>query len=444
MHESIEALRWARSLIAAGTARPEEMAVAAASPAELDDHMLALRRETNLPVHFVHGVKAITERDGQAVAALAELLVKGLSQERVRRLFRLLHGRSPALADLPRDWARVLPMDAPLTTLDRWAQALANAADWPDGVDRSALVLDVLSLLAHGPDALIEVGERLLTGLALKLWRRALTEGPAAALPVTLSELRIDDRSEPASSIVWCSAAALASAPRPFVWLIGLNSGRWPRHIAEDRLIQDHVIPLDELDPLPVAEADRRDFCYDPGHSRALGHALLQPSRCRRAAAGAVATYRRHEPDLILLAAAYLSTRRAMPIGCWRARASLRVRRSDVRGCCAGTIWWYRQAPTAHDGVCSAPVICASPKPWRGRNRPVRCAYCYGTQSGSCGNTRSAGGSPRKPKSRSRSILCPSATWCTRCCARPWTPSNTMGVLLPRRCPGSTPPSMRQ
>jgi hypothetical protein len=53
--------------------------------------MLALRRETNLPVHFVHGVKAITGRDGQATAALAELLVKGLSQERVRRLFRLLH-----------------------------------------------------------------------------------------------------------------------------------------------------------------------------------------------------------------------------------------------------------------------------------------------------------------------------------------------------------------
>jgi hypothetical protein len=64
-HEAIEALRWARSLMAAGTARPEEIAIAAASPAELDDHMLALRRETNLPVHFVHGVKAVSDRDGQ-------------------------------------------------------------------------------------------------------------------------------------------------------------------------------------------------------------------------------------------------------------------------------------------------------------------------------------------------------------------------------------------
>ena len=263
MHEAVEALRWARSLMAAGTARPEEIAIAAASPADLDDHMLALRRETNLPLHFVHGVKALTERDGQAAAALAELLVKGLSQERVRRLFRLLDGRSPALAGLPRDWARVLPSDATLTTLDRWRQALPTSAEaWPDGIDRSAQVLDVLALLVRGPEAAAEIGERLLTGLAPKLWRRALTEGPASALPVTLAELRTDDRAqpEPATSIAWCSAAALASAPRPFVRLLGLNSGRWPRQIAEDRLIPDHVIPLSELDPLPVAEADRRDF----------------------------------------------------------------------------------------------------------------------------------------------------------------------------------------
>jgi hypothetical protein len=67
--------------------------------------------------------------------------------------------------------------------------------------------------------------------------------------------LRIDDRIEPkpAASILWCSAAALASTPHPFVRLIGLNSGRWPRRIAEDRLIPYHVIPLDKLGPLPVA-----------------------------------------------------------------------------------------------------------------------------------------------------------------------------------------------
>lgn len=159
-HEAIEALRWARSLIAAGTARPEEIAIAAASPAELDDHLMALSRDGDFPIHFVHGIKAMAYRDGQTAAALAEALVKGISQERVRRLFSLLNEASPALAGLPRDWSRVLPRDAPLTTLERWEQAFAQAkpADWPDGIDWSALVLSVLCLLAKGPAAAAEVG----------------------------------------------------------------------------------------------------------------------------------------------------------------------------------------------------------------------------------------------------------------------------------------------
>src|ERR1700730_3934775 len=53
---------------------------------------------------------------------------------------------------------------------------------------------------------------------------------------------------------------ALASAPRPHVRLLALNTGRWPRGISEDRLIPDHVMPVEQLDPLPIADADRRDF----------------------------------------------------------------------------------------------------------------------------------------------------------------------------------------
>ena len=352
IHEAIEAIRWARALIAAGTARPGDIAIAAASPAELDDHMLALRRETNLPVHFVHGVKAITERDGQAVAALAELLLKGLSQERVRRLFRLLHKHSPALAGLPRDWQQVLPDEAPLTTPDRWRQALANGADrWPDGVDRSAQIVDVLVLLAQGPDAAVDAGERLLTGLARNLWRRALSEGPPTALPVTLGELRIDDhpQAEPSGSIVWCSAAALASAPRPFVRLIGLNSGRWPRSIAEDRLIPDHMIPRYELDPLPIAESDRRDFetinltaassvtlSYSrrDAEGRLLGRSPLIASMDRTYLARArIPEHVASEADRLL---ARPSEFAATPIG----RSGLAVWRD-----------WFRPAVTPHDGL---------------------------------------------------------------------------------------------
>ena len=70
--------------------RPEEIAIAAASPADFDDHVLAFSRDANIPVHFVHGTKAVAGRDGQIAAALAEVIVKGISQERVRRLFALL------------------------------------------------------------------------------------------------------------------------------------------------------------------------------------------------------------------------------------------------------------------------------------------------------------------------------------------------------------------
>ena len=77
---------------------------------------------------------------------------------------------------------------------------------------------------------------------------------------MTITHLRVDDNLEPASHPIWTSAISLAAAPRPFVRLLALNAGRWPRRISEDRLIPDHIIPIKELDPLPVADADRRDF----------------------------------------------------------------------------------------------------------------------------------------------------------------------------------------
>ena len=42
-HEAIEAVRWARSLLASGEADPADIAIAGASTAEYDDHFLSLR-----------------------------------------------------------------------------------------------------------------------------------------------------------------------------------------------------------------------------------------------------------------------------------------------------------------------------------------------------------------------------------------------------------------
>ena len=166
------------------------------------------------------------------------------------------------MRDLPRDWTRILPPDAPLTAIERWEQVFSKvrAEDWPDGIDRSGIVLDILRLLAKGAQSAEEAGEQLLTGIARSLWRLALDDGPAEALPVTLTRLRSDDGLEPAANVIFGSAMALASAPRPYVRLLALNAGRWPRQISEDRLIPDHVIPREKLDPLPISDADRRDF----------------------------------------------------------------------------------------------------------------------------------------------------------------------------------------
>ena len=71
-HEAVEAMRWARQLLTSGRAEPAEIAIASATPADYDDHLLALRADASLDLHFVHGVKVTASREGQAAAALAD------------------------------------------------------------------------------------------------------------------------------------------------------------------------------------------------------------------------------------------------------------------------------------------------------------------------------------------------------------------------------------
>jgi hypothetical protein len=126
-HEALEALRWARALIASGRTRPEEIAIAAASPEEWDDHFLALRGMSGLDLHFVHGRKVLTTPDGQLAAAIAEVLLRGFSHTRMVRVVSLLRRHGKLLTALPRDWAQALPKDAPLLDAARWRQVLSDA-----------------------------------------------------------------------------------------------------------------------------------------------------------------------------------------------------------------------------------------------------------------------------------------------------------------------------
>ena len=258
-HEVIEAMRWARSLLATGT-DAQHIAFAAATPGEYDDLVLAMAEEASLPVHFAHGRRALTTRDGQAAAALADALLYGLSQDRVRRLARLAHAEGTPFGRLPDDWEHHLPQAAPLGTPERWRQALDATEDRAAAATIAGLLLPAIDLLAGGPDRAAEAGDTFLRGAARLLWRRALNRAPASALEASLGGLRLPEALDPATSIGWMHASALATAPRPHVWLLGLNARTWPRASREDPLLPNHIIPTAELDPLPVTHMDRLAF----------------------------------------------------------------------------------------------------------------------------------------------------------------------------------------
>ncbi|WP_420995212.1 PD-(D/E)XK nuclease family protein [Cupriavidus sp. 30B13] len=354
-HEAIEAMRWARALLASGRAQAHEIAIAAVSPAEYDDHFLALRADACLDLHFVHGTAATASRDGQAAAALADILLRGLSQARMRRLATLCAGGKGVFASLPPGWTRILPADAPLTSVPAWERLLGSlrAEDWPESQDGSAALRGIAALLGRGTAAAAEIGEAVLDGRALAIWRKALLAGPAASLDATLGRLKQDDGLEACVSVAWMPASELAAAPRRFVRLLGLNSSRWPRGLAEDRLLSDHIVPSDELDPLPVIAADRHSFhailattadevvlsrARRDGEGRVMGrsallHGMPGETYLRRNAAPAHAF---SETDRLLARPQeYHDAEQARSaIGCWRD--------------------WHSAALTAHDGVVSA------------------------------------------------------------------------------------------
>ena len=165
-HEAIEALRWARELVCSGVAGPADIAITAVSPGDYDDHFLPLRADANLDLHFVHGTKVTAHREGQAAAALADILMRGLSQSRIRRLSALLGAYPGPFQALPEGWMRVLPTEAPLTSAEAWTRLLErlSPADWPDGRDHGRTLCEIITLLNGGLQAAEEIGEALLHG----------------------------------------------------------------------------------------------------------------------------------------------------------------------------------------------------------------------------------------------------------------------------------------
>jgi hypothetical protein len=227
-HEAIEAMRWARQLMASGTAGPAEIAIASVNPADYDDYFLALCADADFSLHFTHCVKVTACKEGQAAAALADILLRGLSQTRMRRLAALLAASPGPFKTLPEGWLRVLPADAPLASVEAWSHLIGRltADDWPDGIDHGPTLHKIIALLSQGCRAAKAAGETLLRQRARAIWRKALLAGPAASLDLSLEQLRQDDAMEAFASVAFMPASALAASPRRFVRLLGLNSSR--------------------------------------------------------------------------------------------------------------------------------------------------------------------------------------------------------------------------
>lgn len=339
--EVVEALRWARELMATGRARPEEIAIATVAPGPWDESMQTLVASAELPVHFSHGTPILSTVEGQACGALAELLGQGLSQERVRRWLAHSARRCPGLEALPDNPLAGIRGQVHLNELAHWRRALDLAeVQRTDGARPTLSLLPALELISRGWAAAEEAGQRLLPVSAARVWSAAMRAGPAEALAFSLTALRKADGADPGNSIVWCPAAHLAGAPRRFVRLIGLTAGGWPRGLSSDPLLPDHILSLDEDQAPTRAKADRRSFGAIAGHAE-----ILSFSYSRRNARGGLQTpspllpegltpvrlARQRIPAHAFSAADRLAARPeeargnpriARAIGCWQARRS--------------------------------------------------------------------------------------------------------------------------
>lgn len=274
--EVVEALRWARALLSDGTTQAADIAIVSADTSAWDDHMAVLSGDADLPMHFASGRPAMSTRIGQTCAALADIMINGLAQDRVRRLSLL----SPYLAEaLPANWMVGIPDDAVLFDYEHWRRALSASS-----AEVSSVLLPVIELLSRGPSAAAQLGATLLRGPSLGLWQEALRLAPAPAMEMTLGSLRIADERDPASSIVWAAADDMVGAPRQHMRLIGLASRSWPRADVEDPLLPDHLIDWRTVVPFPRLERDRTAFEILTTHPRVQ----VSLSRSKRSGEGAL------------------------------------------------------------------------------------------------------------------------------------------------------------
>lgn len=346
--EVVEALRWVRQLLSSGQAKAEDVAIAATSTIDWDDHFLIYARNAGLPLHFSHGVPALSTAAGQVCAALADIVTRGLSQERVWTLVRRLPGQ-PFRNRLPEDWFAGIPRGAGLKTIPQWREALTvarpsrNEGDLTEGI-----LLPVLELLSRGPQTAFEAGTTLLSGASLSMWHEALRSAPAHAIALSLQAQRVSDGRDPVSNVVWCPASHLAASPRPFTRLLGLTSRSWPRSQSDDPLLPDHLLDRTVLRPVSVPDRDRRHYEVIRNGTRDV----LILSRPDRSATGSVLS-----PSSLWPGKQLVRRRDRIPEHAFSEADRLLARPTDAGALAhvrqSRQCWhnWHQNTLTAHDGL---------------------------------------------------------------------------------------------
>jgi hypothetical protein len=147
-------------------------------------------------------------------------------------------------------------------------------------------------------------------------------------------------------------------APRPYVWLLGLTSGTWPRRSREDPLLPDHLLSKNLLDSDPIGNQQRRSF--ELIREQASGACMI--SRSRRSAQGGLLPI---SPLLASLGPAKALKRGRIPDHAFSETDRLLARPQDAAASprirAAMNCWsdWSAAKVTEHDGRVRAhhPVI---------------------------------------------------------------------------------------
>lgn len=281
-HEAIEAIRWARQMVVQKNVKPGDIAIASTDTTAYDDYFIALRGESDLPLYFAHGMCVTNSPQGQATAALADMLLRGISADRLNRLSAHKRFLADEIKEFGKTWRKLSRQIDAVHTLSHEQlgarlEAMAAADVDNEQYALSRLLSEVTSSYIVSPEQdptmsladhvtmksiWLRAGENLLKDAALTLWKRALKSASAASFEQTIAGISLQEPPEFCERVAWMPAKSLAASPRRYVRLLGLNSRHWPRENTDDRLLTGPGLEdaAKELDPLPVADADRRDF----------------------------------------------------------------------------------------------------------------------------------------------------------------------------------------